>query len=191
MEVEGRSNVYSILNNWQKIDWSLQGFGMLRCRINDRIRIHVWSHELATKNVSSIHTHPWNFESTVMSGFIVNNLFIETKAGKNQEVFASQRIEIITGTHGKIIDSPVDINLEMVLSQKYIAGKSYKMDKQEIHRSVYSNGAVSVMIKEPTKLTTAYSYFPRNTDWVSAKPRQATFKEVKIGVSQALREWKR
>lgn len=62
--------VKSILENPtpQTRNWSLQGFGFLRSYLSSELRLHVWDSRYRVKNVSGIHTHPWDFDSYIVAG---------------------------------------------------------------------------------------------------------------------------
>lgn len=71
-----RPLVRSVLENWANHRWSLQGFGMLRAYLSDRkLRLHVWNSKFAVPDVTTIHDHPWNFESLVVAGKITNTRY--------------------------------------------------------------------------------------------------------------------
>lgn len=54
-------------------DWTMQGIGFLRLRIDDSTRLHIWDSRLRQPGVSDIHDHTqWAFTSYVISGSIIN-----------------------------------------------------------------------------------------------------------------------
>ncbi len=59
----------------EAFEWSLQGFGMLRLYLSKEVRLHVWDDRYAVKNVTTIHTHPWHFRSTVLFGELTDVLY--------------------------------------------------------------------------------------------------------------------
>jgi hypothetical protein len=51
--------VLSVLQKWKAYEWTVQGFGFIRTKIQNVGRIHVWDSRLATPLVSTAHNHPW------------------------------------------------------------------------------------------------------------------------------------
>ena len=67
--------------------WTVQGFGLLRCypfRETKDVRLHIWNSDLRIEHVSDIHTHPWDFTSHIICGYIHNHLYEEQKAPARQ-----------------------------------------------------------------------------------------------------------
>ena len=62
-------------------NWTVQGFGMLRCYLDDGQvqRLHIWTAALRVPGVSDIHTLPWEFDSTVFAGRIINKRYMEAR----------------------------------------------------------------------------------------------------------------
>lgn len=79
-----RASVKSILQEspWNR-DWTVQGFGMLRCYLDSdkRFRLNIWDDRLAVPHVSVIHDHPWSFDSWIINGIFHNQRFEEASHG--------------------------------------------------------------------------------------------------------------
>lgn len=63
-----RATVRSILERATDLEWSLQGFGMLRHYLTPTVRLHVWASAFRVKNVSTIHDH-WDFRRGPIEAF--------------------------------------------------------------------------------------------------------------------------
>src|SRR5258708_2442216 len=88
--------------------WSVQGFGMMRTYIGPpdnpkEYRLNIWDRELAVPNVSTIHDHPWHFDSIVIGGAFVNQRFhFSTDYDRATHVYTT----IKTGEGGGMEKSP-------------------------------------------------------------------------------------
>src|SRR5690348_1365077 len=75
--------VRSILERWNAYEWTVQGFGMVRTKIANVGRIHVWDSRVRVALVSDIHAHPWELRSTVISGELINQRFNVRSKGED------------------------------------------------------------------------------------------------------------
>ena len=185
------AKAYEVLRNPEDYKWTLQGFGFLRCYLDDGEvqRLHIWDPDRAYDEVSTIHDHPWHFSSHIISGKIKNQRFFETSS-----VFGTTFLtnEIRPGEGGGIMD-PASERLTWLLPQgveSYGAGASYSMRNYELHESIPDRGTVSIITHEwPQDMTNVARVFWQRGDWVSAEPRPATLEEVKHFTSLALDNW--
>lgn len=185
-----RELVKSILENPLDCgrEWSLQGFGMLRLYLSPTLRLHVWSQEHVVQNVSTIHDHPWDFSSFVLSGRVDNRRLQEVPHGKPTHF--KRTIKCGPGGHAMPDETKVCLvadPLEIVR-----AGEAYGQLAAELHCSQPSHGAVSIIERlrpagrDPDLATVCY---PLGTEWVSAEPRPATRAEVFEITDAALSRW--
>lgn len=177
------------LDNWQERAWTVQGFGMIRTYLDDekRWRLNVWDEALKVPNVSEIHDHPWDFQSWVLCGRLVNTRF--TRAGVEDPLsLPYQHVEIKTGEGGGPT-GPVDVvRLFPNKPENYEAGEGYRQNLNEIHITKARSGTVTLNDRTPPTLEyTANIYWPRGP-WVNAEPRPATKAEVFNAVSLARRQ---
>lgn len=178
--------VRSILEKWGSYTWTVQGLGMLRTKIADVGRIHIWDASLRTWQVSDIHSHPWELRSTVISGELINQRFgiVDTSN------LAYVRQKLACGEGGGLLDKPEDVCLSVFPLDFYTPGSMYKQAKEEIHRSMPQDGTVTLMERQlEDGHQEAYVFWPRGTQWVSAEPRVATDQEVRRVVGYALARW--
>lgn len=166
--------------------WTIQGFGMLRTYIDDAEvhRLHIWDAETAVDDVSVIHDHPWDFDSRIYRGQVTNQRYL-LDADRGDTVLTSR---IRTGEGGGLIGTPVRTALLDALPlELYGPGESYHMDAPELHESIPSRGAVTVISRRfHTARDDQYATVCwRAGDWVSAEPRQATRAEVEHFVALA------
>lgn len=184
--------VRSILEKYSSYEWTVQGFGMVRTKIADVGRIHIWDSRLRVPLVSDIHAHPWELTSNVISGELINQRFIAVDKPSDEGFllpYMEQRIA--TGEGGGLIGEPVECWLiadEQV--EFYIAGETYSQRKTELHRSIPQDDTVTLLQREQgPSLQETFVYWPRGTRWVSAEPRPATSAEVAMAVGYALARW--
>lgn len=191
--------VHDLLKNHGSYRWSLQGFGMLRAYISKELRVHVWNRSFAVPNVTTIHDHPWHFESVVVAGTIVNTRYRVRPCHHTDEQVAALRLrapfieaQIICGTGGG--NKPATLRaggrrvwLDPLEPTTYGPGDTYRQQAQEIHHTSYADGTVTLVSREFLEDTEhAHVFFKIDEEWVSAEPRDATPDEVQAIVERAL-----
>lgn len=179
--------IRKLLEQPDRLEWSLQGFGMLRAYLGSdkRTRLHIWDDRYAVDNVSTIHDHPWDFESLVLSGSIQNRIIGAMLGDPSHHV---QRI--VCGPGGCALHRERDMRVGTLSQRVYKPGQEYGQAADWLHESIPSRGAVTIVsrtFKEQTEQ--ARVCFPIGTDWVSAEPRPATGDEVASIVGHALNAW--
>lgn len=181
-----RDAVHQILQHATAFDWSLQGLGMLRMYLSREVRLHVWDGRFAVPDASIIHTHPWDFESRVISGEVRQFRYSE-----NNGVHTHKRQAILCGPSGCADGEPVLVSLGREPLETYGTGTSYTQFAAEIHESLPTPGTVTVVERTFHEDTEhAFVYYQGET-WVEATPRPATLDEVTAITSLALRRWGR
>jgi len=170
--------------------WTLQGFGMLRFYIpGGGRRVHVWSPGHAAAGIPVMHSHPWNFTSTVVSGEIVNEIYSADARPGAASPYMRQRI--FCGAGGGLDGDPEEVWLGMVSSGLYTPGQRYRMEAAQIHVSTPSAGCVTVCardlaVPDPDR---AVVLWPVGEQWGSAEPRPATPGERRDILGHALEVW--
>jgi hypothetical protein len=178
--------VLSILEKWRSYEWTLQGFGFIRTKIQNVGRIHVWDSKLTTPRVSTTHTHPWPLRSTIISGELINQRFTEIPAGGMPYL----RSRIATGEGGGLIGEPEPVTLRTGDPEIHLAGETYEQEPTEIHRSIPQDGTVTLMVRpQGPPLEEAAVYWPNGTPWVTAEPRKAEEWEISDVIAYALARW--
>lgn len=182
--------VRGILSKPHKFEWSLQGLGMLRLYLTDQIRLHVWSTRHAVESVSELHTHPWDFTSTIIAGCIVNTRYSRQIAPACAvEKYWEQRL--FCGPGGNLIGKPAIVELVERRQETYLEGDSYSQLSDEIHKSSPIDGSVSIIERRATSHPDHASVFWKQSDgeFVSAEARRATKKEINQITRNALNKW--
>ena len=174
--------VYYLLKNRLSLpaeDWTMQGFGFLRLRISDRMRLHVWDGRLRQTGVSDIHDHTqWAFTSNVISGSLVNiryHLCQPTCDAAQPHMMAVLNCGI---GGGMVQGSSNRVDLLAGKPELYLPGSTYHQEPDEIHRTLPADGTVTLIEQERRNVDTARVFWPVGGSWGDAIPRQATRDEV-------------
>lgn len=195
-----RPLVRSVLENWANHRWSLQGFGMLRAYLSDRkLRLHVWDSRFAVPDVTTVHDHPWNFESLVVAGRITNTRYrtypcfaaqVDIERKMLRSPFVKARIACGAGGVNDVATMKARgerVWLTPTEPETYEAGDSYRQEAHEVHHTSYEDGTVTLVSREFLPDTEhANVYFRADESWVSAEPRDATLLDVSMIVERAL-----
>ena len=181
--------VLSILEKWRSYEWTVQGFGFIRTKIQNVGRIHVWDSTLTTERVSTMHTHPWALRSTIISGELINQRFVESEIEPRSMPYMRSRIA--TGEGGGLIGEPEPVKiLPFDNPEWYLPGDTYSQRANEIHRSIPQDGTVTLMTRpQGPPLEEATVYWPAGTRWVSAEPRKLDEWQISKVIDYALARW--
>lgn len=149
-----RALVESILRHPRDHNWSIQGLGMLRTYLgdNNEYRLHVWDSEHATPHVSRLHTHPWNFESYIVAGSLLNQRYricasedIDPDDPPNG-VAGWHRVKISCGINGGMVEQDPDSTwLMRGKPEVIIGGQWYAQQAFEIHDTIPKDGTVTII----------------------------------------------
>lgn len=171
--------------------WSLQGFGMLRYYMpGTSQRLHVWSPDHAEPGVTAMHSHPWNFYSTVLSGELTNEIYTMDNVVGDSEPYYRQTIEC--GEDGGLVGNAERVWVGLQSVALYTPGQRYRQEAPQIHVSKPTRGCVTVCKREPipgANLDHARVYWPDSQVWGSAEPRTATAHERESILGYAIRHW--
>jgi hypothetical protein len=197
-----RSMVLGILTKPDRHEWTLQGFGMLRCYLSNSLRLHVWDGRHRVPNVTDVHDHPWNFVSLVVSGRIVDTRYKVFPCSHTEEQVERQRLRqpflkstivcgVNAGNHVAAIKERGERVWLMPLEpEDYTTGCCYERQASEVHHTSYSNGTVTLVKRDFLPDTEhAHVFFPADQEWVSAEPRIATRAEVVDICEAAIVAW--
>jgi hypothetical protein len=190
--------VMSILERSESFDWTVQGFGMLRTKIKDAGRIHVWDSRLRNALVSDVHAHPWPLTSTIISGELINVRYREVDTNSPQDVALALRHKamwfrrslIKTGEGGGLTGESTRVLLRPEPPEIYTAGETYAQQPEEVHRTIPRDGTVTLMERpmgEPLQETVVY--WPDGAEWVTAEPCPAMDRQRKMALGLALMLW--
>lgn len=174
------SLINDILDNPFALTWTIQGFGMLRAYLDSAEvhRLHIWDTETAVPEVSVIHDHPWDFNSRIHRGTVINQRYLLDAGGAFVQPIQTAKIK--TGEGGGIVSGVRTALLAELPFETYLPGDTYHMDAPELHESIPSRGAVTVISRKfhTTRDDQFATVCWRSGDWVSAEPRLATRAEV-------------
>lgn len=185
--------VLSILKQFRSYQWTRQGFGFIRTKIENVGRIHIWDSRLAVPLVSTMHTHPWPLKSKIISGELINQRFVKKEDRTVPfRLFGTPMIcsAIATGEGGGLIGEPVEIEMFGGAPEFYIPGDVYEQRPEEVHRTIAQDGTIT-LIERPQgpPLEEAQVFWPRGTKWVSAEPQTISDWELEQTVKHALARW--
>lgn len=181
--------VLSILQQWRSYQWTVQGFGFIRTKIQNVGRIHVWDSRLTTRYVSMMHTHPWPLRSTIISGELINQRFQEVEPHVPGLPYMHSRIA--TGEGGGLVGEPRPVRLLPVDDPEfYMPGCTYEQRADEIHRSIPQDGCITLLERpQGPPLEEASVYWPAGTEWISAEPKEAELWAIEPVINYALARW--
>lgn len=189
--------VRHLLHEFDRHQWSIQGFGMLRLYLSKEVRLHIWHSAFKVPNVSEIHDHPWDFESEVVCGELTNQLYVVLKDGPGNLMVEEDRTtiggyernpcthhvtKIRCGPGGGVCESEGPPEPRLLLGycpHTYLAGESYAERAVQVHETKAVDGTVTI-VRRTFKADTEHArvFFPLGTEWVSAEPRPALPGEV-------------
>lgn len=174
-------------------EWTVQGFGMLRTYIGpesnpSKFRLNIWDSRFAVPEVSTIHDHPWHFDSVIVAGAFCN---VRYREDKNRTAYTHESMLIIPGPDGGPTKQPTEgAHLTALTPELYVAGDVYYQSADEIHQSIPYNGTVTLNDRTRTGgEDRARVFWPRGQKWVDAKPRKATLEEVRLSCRDSLMRW--
>ena len=186
-----RAAVRAHLENPHSLQWTVQGFGMLRTYFPTadnpkRFRLNIWSTKLAVPGVSIMHDHPWDFDSWIINGRFDNVRYAEINGTGNSYKY----MIIKCGEEGCALSDPTRIKLLKLPTEHYTTGDTYHQDAHEIHASYYDDGTVTLnsRVGDTEQARVFWRDEPKGY-WVDAKPRRATWFEVADTCVLALRKW--
>jgi hypothetical protein len=185
-----RATIRAHLENPFNLKWTVQGFGMMRCyfEADKRFRLNIWDPRLAVPGVSVVHNHPWHFTSWIINGAFRNIRYMKDE----RRGVAWNYMVIKTGEGGgPMYDN--DKGVMRLLEREpevYTAGHTYSQRANEVHRSDYDPGTVTINDRERVgDGEHALVFWPYQEEWVDAEPRAATWFEIADVTKRALAKW--
>lgn len=186
-----RAAVRAILTKAYAYEWSIQGFGMLRCYLSTEVRLHIGDSRFKVPDVSTVHDHPWDFTSYIVAGQVTQYRFVEHPT--DGEGF--QRSIIRCGVGGGLVraecgvEAPEQVFLRRSDIETYVAGQWYSQRADEIHESLPADGTVTIVERQFKADTEHARVYYQTPAWVSAEPRAATPREIAEAVGVALAQF--
>jgi len=167
--------------------WELQGFGMLRLRLPDGERLHIWDPAGRVEGVSDCHNHPWDFQSLVVSGAVRNWRYEVADKSEGEPYWCAR---ILCGVHAELRSDPFEVYLKRTV-ELVGQGSSYSMKHDELHSSEVWPGSVTLIgrVFQPDPDHAQVYWKGERRGWVPAAPRPATAEEVNRACALALSLW--
>lgn len=161
--------------NLPRPDWTVQGFGFMRLRVDMATRLHIWDSRLRVDGVSDIHDHTqWAFTSHIISGRITNTRYLIDPTGNTHRMAT-----LNCGVGGGMCGEPAKfVGLVPQPIETYLPGDHYHQDPDEVHRTDAMDGTITLLQQQRRDIDTARVFWPRDKDWGDAIPRQATYEEI-------------
>lgn len=193
-----RQIVHQILEQPFAHDWTLQCFGMLRTYFGDEVRLQLWDHDFQIPGSNSIHDHPWDFYSMIVSGELCNQRFVRVPEEKSSIVVPMSAGDpadynqwlIEPGTEGKVLGHGVPVKLVPLESEYYTTGEMYDQTATELHRTDYVDGTVTLIQRERVQANDqAFSIMEAGQPWNIVQVRKAEPDEVRAFCKKALARW--
>jgi hypothetical protein len=177
--------VRKLLESPLTLDWSLQGFGMLRLYLSEEVRVHVWDSRFRIPNVSTIHDHPWDFKSVVLCGQLINLRYAEDALpGLPAEDYKKALIKC--GAGACVVNNAQECKLRELTREHYLPGDSYTQVAEEVHDTQARDGTITIVTRSFRKSNRDYATLYFKDQWVSAEPRKAKPAEIITIVGNAL-----
>lgn len=170
--------------------WTIQGFGMLRTYLDpDQVnRLHIWDPDTAVPDVSTVHDHPWDFVSNIVSGTLLNQRY-SVSSGDDHGAEPFQHSLIACGMGGGLVGEADTVWLHDELPEELGAGDRYEQRANELHESQPAAGAVTIISRVFGANRDSANVYWSDGEWVSAEPRVATDAEVLHFTRLALEHW--
>ncbi len=174
-----RAMVRTILEHAAEYPWRTQGIGLLALRLDDRRqhRLHVWDPDGCIGDLP-IHDHPYDFESTVVVGEVINTRYVEDPAGAE---YCRQRCSPSDEDERR-----TDLIHLVGTSTTLGPGDQYHQPAAALHDSHQTPGTVTVIRcdwRDRPELTVCLR---PGAPWVSAQARPASTDEIKRITDAAL-----
>lgn len=177
-----RNSLVSLLSNPLQLDWRPHGIGMLKTYLDPATRywrLDLWHSCLITPNISTLHTHPWLFNSKVLAGELTNHVYAR---GDGSGVRYHEGT-IGCGSHYRGLEGrPKPVRLTALSRLTYLPGESYSMLPEDIHCTSFKDGTITVINRgDPvSKDEHASVFWPVGKKWGDAtmKVDEATIQRV-------------
>lgn len=161
-------------------EWRAHGIGMLRTYLDpdQRVRLNLWHHCLVNPGISTLHTHPWDFESRVICGSISDIPWDRVRPG---DPGAQQWNEatIGCGPHFEGIRAARTAFLRPGEPNTMWADMQYQHKAATIHSTRFRDGSATVMYRTAAHDAdhAASVFWPHGEEWGDAT-RDVTADEI-------------
>ena len=129
------------LSAWMELDWRHHSTGLLQAYLPDdaSTRIHIWNRGLKLRNSGEMHNHRFDLQSHVLVGSITHTRLLLTpdEESGTHDVWdipgASQGSSEALRLHDQTSVRGSRVNMEIVDTQRFFEGDSYKVRKWDFH----------------------------------------------------------
>lgn len=175
-----------ILRNAEMFEWSVQGLGMYRLYLSPDTRLHIWSESAEREKATKMHTHPWDFESLIIAGQVLDRRFIETpNINTGSKTYMKQKL--LCGEGGGLVGEPQGVYISELPSMVYGPGTGYYHRATDIHYTEFEECTVTLVRREFLQDNDhAFVYWPLYEQWGTAEPRPAEDDEIQQVVARVL-----
>ncbi len=184
-----RRIVREVLEHPGEHRWSVHGIGMMRTYLDDarEWRVNLWHPVLLNPGISTMHTHPWPFDSYVLAGQLKNLRFDRcTKGSVDAELWNEGKIECGAGFDG-LKGPPEIVTLHRREVETYKPNMTYTQLPPEIHDTNAAAGSITVIRRgEMLPGCEASVFWPVGQEWGDAS-REYDADEAEAVVALALR----
>lgn len=180
-----RSNVRAILQ--QPFEggrvWRAHGIGMLRTYLDEArlVRLNLWHHMLVNPGISTMHTHPWNLRSEVVTGKLTNIRWERVRAGDpGAQPWVEDRIPcgMVADPEFALKGEARTVYLRPCQPEFIMPGHTYSQKPDEIHTTQFLDGTATVMHRDVADgVTEASVFWPLGEQWGDAS-RGVTADEI-------------
>jgi hypothetical protein len=138
-----RRQVMRRLSNPMDFQWHAHGIGMLRTYLDEdrTVRLNLWHKGFLNPGISTMHTHPRPFTSTVYAGMMTNITYARRAFGGVE--YREGIIQCGDAFNG--IESTHTVYLEEIDRRVLYTGDTYSQPTEVIHDTDFINGTVTVM----------------------------------------------
>lgn len=155
--------------------WSPHGIGMMRTYLDPerQFRLNLWHSCLRNPGISTMHTHPWVFRSTVLCGGIENTRWKRVNAGKgaayNEDTITCGPRADASKEGALLSGNPQRVYLTPDPAEVYAPGTSYIQEASEIHTTRFRDGSATLMHRgDPCSGHEASVFWPADEEWGDA-----------------------
>ena len=136
----------------------VHGNGFLQLDLDDVRRFHIWGHPLipAQKTPTPIHDHTFTFESEVIVGVMVNDLFRYEVTSPNRFTHRVYRAQVREGEDTMLVaENAWDSwgELKFLGRHELLPGASYTLTPEAIHESSVKGLTLTVITKHGKTLS--------------------------------------
>jgi hypothetical protein len=165
-------NIDYLKSNCQRLYFF--GLGFIQLKLNDLERIHFYTNKFSkTATVEEVHNHRYDFESTIIKGTLVQELFSHQLDEKGDYWISK---ETCNPSNKKVFNKQL-CKIKLIQRQTFSAGSSYWIDHDTMHR-VESTDAITYLKRSPYMKNEADVIYP--VDLATTCPFSVNISDVEL-----------